>query len=261
MRSAAALLLAALPLPAFAQELPQPISGTPRWVEVVSSGIVPGSGQLLQGQHRGAVYLAAEALLLTRAIARLNEGRRERDRYREIALNVARREFGGTETDTVFEYYDQMGKFLESGPYDADPGAGFQPATDESTFNGAIWALARRTFLQDPDAAVDPSSDAYQRALDFYRRRAIGPGFLWSWRNARLERDVFREGIRNSDAAFRRATSQIGLLLANHIVSLVDAYVTQRLTATRGIGMGLEIAENGDAALAVRLPLRLSWFD
>ena len=43
------------------------------------------------------------------------------------------------------------------------------------------------------------------------------------------ERDLFRLGIKNSDDAFRRASSQLGALVANHLLSAVDAFVSYRL--------------------------------
>lgn len=200
------------------------------WVRPLSSMLVPGTGQLLAGKERGALYLIAEALLLTRFVALNKEGRRERRRYQDLALIVARGQFGPSQPDTAFEYFEQMGKFVESGPFDTDPGDAVVPPTDERTFNGAIWALARRTFFADPDIPPDPTSQEYQRALAFYTRRAVGPNFRWSWRNAGLEQDLFRQTIRASDEAFRSATRQLGLLLANHVLSAVDAFITQRLS-------------------------------
>ncbi|OLC47880.1 MAG: hypothetical protein AUH68_00395 [Gemmatimonadetes bacterium 13_1_40CM_4_69_5] len=58
----------------------------------------------------------------------------------------------------------------------------------------------------------------------------MGPGFQWSWRDAPLARDEFRATIRNSDDVFRRAQNQLGLLLANHLVSAVDALASSRLS-------------------------------
>jgi hypothetical protein len=45
---------------------------------------------------------------------------------------------------------------------------------------------------------------------------------------------VFRDYIRTSDAAFRSAQNQVGLLLANHVVSVVDAVISARLSAIAG---------------------------
>jgi len=128
----------------------------------------------------------------------------------------------------------KVGKFIESGPFTTSTDGTLVPPDDLGTFNGSIWDLARRTFLPDPDNP-DPTSEEYGRALDFYRKRAIGPNFTWSWRNAALERDLYRLSIRKSDDAFRRASNQLGALLANHILSAVDAFVSYRLTNGRAM--------------------------
>jgi len=70
--------------------------------------------------------------------------------------------------------------------------------------------------------------------LQFYWDHAIGPSFQWSWRDHSLEHEVFKESIRRSDDAFRRAQNEVGLLLANHIVSAVDALISARLAAVSG---------------------------
>jgi hypothetical protein len=202
---------------------------TPAWLPPLASVILPGSGQLLQGHARGAVYFAVEGVLFLRFLTFYREGLREGNQYRDLAFTVARAPFDPAVRDTVFEYYEQMGKFIESGPYDADPGPGFAPAEDMQTYNGNIWRLASETYFRDPDNPPPEGSVEYQRALAFYQRRAIGPNFVWSWRNAGLEQDLFLRSIEQSDEGFRRATQQLGLLLANHLISAIDAFVTGRL--------------------------------
>ena len=200
----------------------------------LASLLVPGAGQLLARQDRGAVYLAAEVYLVSRFLQLDREAGREAKRFQALAYDVARRSFAPTRRDTIFEYYEQMERFAESGRYDADPGAAFAPETDPRTYNGSVWLLARRTFWEDPNVAPDPTSPAYWRALQFYQARAVGPEFLWTWRDHTLEHEVFRESIRHSDNAFRRAQNQVGLLLANHVVSAVDALISARLAAVAG---------------------------
>lgn len=201
------------------------------WVQPLASLLVPGMGQLMGHHDRGAIYLVAEAFFVTRYIAFGTEGRRKRNEYRNLAFVVARGAYAPTMQDTVFEYYEQMGRYIESGPYDTDPGSALVPPTDPRSYNGAIWALARRTYFTNPDSTPAVTSEEYQRAIAFYTRRAIGPDFQWSWRNAGLEQDLYRQTIHQSDEAFRRATQQLGLVLANHLVSAVDAFVSNRLAA------------------------------
>ena len=213
------------------------------WVRPLASAIVPGTGQLLAGQERGAIYLVLDAVFLVRFVTFQTEARRERDRYRDLAFIVARGEFAPARRDTTFEYFEQIGRFVESGAFDTDPGPALAPPTDDATYNGRIWQLARETFLADTTAVIDPGSPEYQQALAFYSSRAIGPNFRWSWRNAGLEQDLFRQTIRDSDEAFRTAARQLGLLLANHVLSAVDAFVSHRLSSDdRGEGVRLETA-------------------
>ncbi len=221
----------------------------PSWLPPVAAAVIPGTGQLLLGQNRGALYLAVEGVLLVRYFSFYDEGRQESERYRDLAFDVARAPFEPVIRDTTFEYFEQMGKFIESGPFDADPGPGFAPPTDDRTYNGGVWLLARETFFADPDSVPDVDSPEYRRALDFYRSRAVGPNFLWTWRNAGLEQDLFRGSIAQSDENFRRATLQLGLLLANHVISAVDAFISSRLGAGDRVSVRSAVApgSSGDA--------------
>jgi hypothetical protein len=175
------------------------------------------------------LYLVLETYLVARFLAENREGGSQASQYRTLAFQVARRAFGPAERDTAFGYFEEMGKFIESGPFDVDPGSALVPPADERTFNGHIWRLARETFFPRPDSFPAADTEEYQRALEFYRRRAVGPGFQWSWRGAALEHDLFRQSIRASDRAFRAATQHLGALLANHVLSAVDAFVSHRL--------------------------------
>jgi hypothetical protein len=130
------------------------------------------------------------------------------------------------------------------------------PEPDPGTYNGSVWLLARRTFWENPAVPPNPTSPEYQRALQFYQARAVGPGYLWSWRGASLEHDVFRQAIRRSDSAFRRAQSQIGLLLANHVISAVDALISSRLRAATKRPASLRTTwwDGGRASVTVTVP-------
>lgn len=214
-----------------AQEPPAPGPRRRAWLRPAASLILPGAGQLLAREDRGAAYMAAELYIVTRFLQLDREGGQAADRFRMLAFDVARRAFTSVRRDTVFEYYETMERFTESGTFDQDPGSAFAPESDPATYNGSVWLLARRTFWADPNVPPSPTSPEYQRALQFYRDRAVGPDFLWSWRNASLEQQAFREEIRKSDSAFRQAQNQLGLLLANHVLSAVDALIANRLSA------------------------------
>jgi len=235
---------------------PRPAAGqrARAWARPFASLLVPGTGQLMAGEDRGAVYIAAELFVVSRYLQLEGEGSRESERFRRLAFDIARRNFATVRRDTVFEYYEQMEKFTESGIYDADPGSAFVPESDATTYNGSVWLLARRTYWVDPDVPPSPTSPEYQRALQFYRDRAVGPDYLWSWRNASLEHQVFRDAIRGSDNAFRRAQNQLGLLLANHVLSAVDALISSRVSAAMGRPAELSTTvAPGKARLAVHL--------
>src|SRR6267143_6785267 len=107
----------------------------------LASLLVPGTGQLLAHQDRGAVYLATEVYLVSRYLQLDHEAMSEQRRFHNLAFDVARRQFGPTRRDTIFEYYEQMERFAESGNYDADPGPAFVPEADPRTYNGSVWLL------------------------------------------------------------------------------------------------------------------------
>jgi hypothetical protein len=234
-------------------------SAVPDWIVPVSSALIPGSGQLLAGNERGILYLAAEAFLMLRFWSLRSEGRRQRDAFRELAFSVARAPFRPARRDTVFEYFEAMESYLESGPFSTSSGPELAPPTDPSTFNGRIWVLARETFLPDPDAPPDTSSDEYRRALDFYGARAIGANFQWSWRDAGLERDLFRQSIRRSDDAFRMATQYLGLVLVNHLVSAIDGFVTQRLGSLASLNTAVAAGPDRGQEVVGRVMLRVEF--
>jgi hypothetical protein len=200
------------------------------WLRPAASLVLPGTGQLLAGSEHGALYIVAEIFLLARFVSLEHDAHQQAGRYRDLAFNVARGAFAPQTRDTVWGYYEAMGEYVESGPFNDSTGSTVVPPTDARTFNGHIWQLARETFFANPDSAPDRNSTAYQAALGLYRRRAVGPDFRWSWRGAAIEQDLYRQTIQSSDEAFRQARQQLGLLLANHLLSAVDALVSNRLS-------------------------------
>lgn len=209
---------------------------------VASSLIVPGLGQALLRQQRFAPYAAAEAFFLTRYAQHAREARRERDRYRTLAANVARAPFGAVTGHGSFEYYESMEHFVESGAFDAVLGGELDPEPDTTTFNGRMWLLARQTFWRDVAVAPARDSREWRLAETFYISRAVKPELRWSWRDAQLQYDEFRQTIRRSNEAYRDALASLSVIIANHVLSGVDALVSVRLRArTSGDGRGLMI--------------------
>lgn len=209
---------------------------------VASSLIFPGLGQAMLRQQRFAPYAAAEAFFLTRYVQHSREARRERDRYRTLAANVARAPFGAVTTQGTFDYYESMENFVESGAFDAILGGEIDPEPDTTTFNGRMWLLARKTFWRDVAIAPPRDSREWRLAENFYVNRAVRPELRWSWRDAQLQYDEFRRTIRHSNDAYRDALTSLSVIIANHALSGVDALVSVRLRArTGGEGRGLLI--------------------
>jgi hypothetical protein len=196
---------------------------------VLASAVVPGTGQAWLGQDRFVAYLAVEAYAWARYVADAREGRRARTAYRNLASEVARRPFSLVRPVGDFDYYERMEKFAQSGAFDAIPGGELDPEPDSTTANGAIWLLARQTFWTNPSVPPPRDSAEYKFAESFYRERAVGPEYRWSWSNAQLEYAEFRRTIRRSNNAYRSSLEDLGLVIANHALSTVDAFITVRL--------------------------------
>lgn len=200
------------------------------WWMPLASAAVPGAGQALMKQDRFVVYSTVEGVAWIRYLVERREGSRQRSAYHDLANRVARAFYSSSFPTGNFEYYERMQHFVESGVFDTDPTTPtIEPESDVLSFNGSLWLLARQTFWEHPDSVPPRDSDAYARAEEFYLERAIRPEFRWSWRNAQLEHDLFRRTIAESNEAYRGAIQALGVVLANHVLSTVDAYVTLRL--------------------------------
>ena len=202
------------------------------WWAPLASAVVPGAGQALQGKHRALPYAAAEAFLLIQYVDLRRTGRVQRSEYRDLA-QIARSFFTDRFRVGDFEYYERMQNFIESGAFDVNPGGNLEPEPDETTFNGTTWRLARLTYWDDPEIAPPQDSEEFKRAIDFYSNRAIREEFRWSWRNAQFEQDIFSRTIQRSNSAFRLSSQYLGVLIANHALSAVDAFITLRLSRGR----------------------------
>ncbi len=95
-------------------------------------------------------------------------------------------------------------------------------------------SVRRDTVFEYYEMMERSSSPEYWAALQFYQQHAVGPDFRWSWRDAMAQQQVFRETISKSDNAFRSAQQYLGLVLANHVASAVDALISSRLSAAAG---------------------------
>jgi hypothetical protein len=229
-------------------------------VAFAASAVLPGAGQLYLGAERWPPFLAVEAWGWVKYLQRRAHGREMERRYRDLAWSVARRIATDVRRDSVFTYYEALSQFAESGLFDADPlTAQLDPEPDTTTFNGQQWQRARALFFRGGAAAPIGSAE-YERAIAYYRANAIPPAFIWSWRNSELEHTEFKETISRSDEAFRSATRMLGVILANHVVSAVDALVLARVQTLSEhrirLGSALEPAGSGYLwTTTVRIPI------
>lgn len=209
----------------------------PRWTAPVASLLVPGLGQLRLGDDRFMAYAGTELYLWTKYVKDLRELGRQRQAYKTLARDVARYFYSRGGPDGEWDYYEVMAKgYLESGAYSLAAGGAVVPETDPETYNGHIWRLALRTFWGNPETPPPVGSAAYNDALALYQRRAVPPELRWSWRNSQLERDLYRRAISRANDSFRRATVGGSLIVANHLLSAVDAFVVVRLESMRAPG-------------------------
>ena len=217
----------------------------PAWA-IAASAILPGTGQAVLGIDRALPYLAIEALAWTGYVKASQDYRRRRNGYRDLAARTARAPFGSFRPNGDFEYYERMTHYLESGRYDIVGGGTIAPETDTTTYNGAMWLLARRTYWSNPDVAPDTATSEWKRAISFYRGRAYDQLYRWSWTNAPLEYSMFLDLIGDSNDANRRAMQHLGVIIANHFLSTIDAFITIRL---RGQGQFRELGLEGSVPL------------
>ncbi len=223
----------------------------PLWMSPLFSAVVPGAGQLRMGESRFAAYMAVEAYGWINYARHRADARRDRDGYRALAADVARALFTTNPLLGDFDYYESMEKFVDSGVFDASEDPGLQPEPNDTTFNGSLWRRARETFWDDPNVVPAPSSPQYERSITYYQERAVTSEFRWSWRNARLIHDQYKRTIAGSNDGFRRSVQDLGVIIGNHVLSMVDAFAAVRLRAS---GSGTTRSYSVMATIPARVP-------
>jgi hypothetical protein len=203
-------------------------------IAALESAVVPGAGQYRLGLSRWVPYLAAEAFGWVQYRSHRARSRDLELEFRELAWRVARRvSVGGVRDTADWEYWEHLGAVHASGRFDDDPVApGTQPETDPTTYNGQQWENARR-FIPSGVPAL-PGAPGYAEALREYERTAIPTAFAWDWAGNLLERRLYNERIRQRDEESRTAQRALGFILANHVASAVDAFVSARLRRLAG---------------------------
>ena len=196
---------------------------------IAASAAFPGAGQAMLGLDRFIPYAALEAYEWSQFAAHSRESSLLRNDYRNLSARVARSAFTIVFPVGNWDYYERMEHFIDSGVLEVIPGGVLDPEPDTTTYNGSVWLLARRTYWRDVNAPPDTNTREWKLAAEFYLRRAYGEPFRWSWRNAQLEYDEYHRLIRRSNDSNRKSLQDLGAILANHVLSTVDAYVTVRI--------------------------------
>ena len=195
------------------------------------SVLVPGAGQYALHQKRSWVYLGLEAIGWGLYADRRSAGADLRWEYRDYAWDEGRLE-DGPRVDGDFDYYETLSKWDRSGVFDLDAGlAGVQPEEDPTVYNGLIWSRAVGIYSVNP--AAGPGDPSYDGAIWYYEERAYGPGFLWDWTASPGGRETYAGMIESSDERFRQARNALGFVIANHLVSSIDAFVSARARGVR----------------------------
>jgi hypothetical protein len=217
----------ALPHPAAELVIPREITRGSPLLAALASLVVPGMGQAIMNQQRWVAYAGAELAGWLIEIDRLRTGRHAQAAYRDLAWTVTRG-MADLRANADWEYYEAVGSWSSSGAYDLDPErGGLQPETDRQTFNGDLWQEAREIYVLVPEARGDP--DAYAKALSYYELKAVRPRFAWDWTSSADSRARYRRLFRQSNDALRTASLVLSGVLANHLFSMADAFVSSTL--------------------------------
>lgn len=203
----------------------------------IASVVLPGSGQMMLGNDRFIGYLAVEALSWWKYAKDVSEQRSQEASFKSLARRQARSHFTDAAPDLLpdadWAYYEKMRDYLESGSYSLSTTGPVIPETDETTYNGSRWRLAQSTFS---------SRDA---ALQKYLEDAVRPEFAWSWKSAQFQYDIFKQTTDKRNDAYRAGLTDLMIIGANHILSMVDAFSTIRLRAGTNA--------NGQTAIGARV--------
>ncbi len=211
------------------------LARAPAWSAPIASAIIPGLGQARLGQDRFIAYMALEAYLVLQYAKNVGQANDNAASYRTIAREVARRGFPGSRPDTVWQYYEKLEKYDASGSFTTAASGPTVPETDAQTYNGLQWILARQVYGIPLDEPNPSTRSTYAQAVAYYESRAIPTAYGWNWVNASLEKDLYVRAIGQSNDASRRATNSLIGLIANHIISSIDAFSSVRLMQSRGV--------------------------
>jgi len=155
--------------------------------------LLPGMGEQYLGHTgRAKAFFAAEGAIWTSFAVFRVQGNHRKTLYKEYA-----EVFAGVPPRDDEEYYRTIGNFLSSdGPFSA---------------NESIRRQARAQYPNSP-----------QRQQEFYDQYAYTGDDTWTWENA--DRWSQYQDMRSASLdAIRRSELSLGLLVANRLLSVIDA--------------------------------------
>jgi hypothetical protein len=234
---------------------PQPVGPrtTINYRPVLMSALLPGSGQLYQGQNRGYLYIAAEVASITGWALFRNKGNDTREEFIDFAWVNARENVSSQNLRGDDDYYEHLARWDRSGVFSKDPNYDIDdpftilPEDDPGTWNGEQWRIASiNHFEPDSTGAYTIGSRADSlAALQQYSGRAYEEQFYWDWTgqvqgelrdNYRALQNQYLDLRDDSNLAFQRATASLVLLMANHVISVVDAFISAKVELPGGDG-------------------------
>ncbi|OGF97535.1 MAG: hypothetical protein A2Z06_04860 [Candidatus Glassbacteria bacterium RBG_16_58_8] len=233
------------------EEMPGEPAGTRtviRYKPILLSGLLPGSGQLYQGQNRGYLYLAAEVASIAGWVVFRNQGGDAEEEYIDYAWINARENISTRNIRGDDEYYEHLARWTLSGQFDTDNNYDLNepftidPWTEFESWNGEQWRIATINYF-DPDSTgaytIGTRADSLA-ALQYYSGRAYQSDFYWDWTkentvlNYRAVQNQYLDLRSESNQAYQRATLSLIVLMANHAVSVVDAFISAKIELPAG---------------------------
>ncbi|MBW7996219.1 MAG: hypothetical protein FVQ81_06555 [Candidatus Glassbacteria bacterium] len=233
-------------------------------VRLLLGVLVPGLPQFLDGRPRAWAYFAVEGVAVGGLVLLNSRGKSYKNRYVNLA-RAARGNFvypglrnNPTEDVDLMaegygEYFEDLLKWQSSGDYDNDPDQpGIQPETDPRTYNGHQWDIAMINNYTGTSGGlpVPLSAAEEQAALDLYLQQVYTRGLNWDWTGLEAENAEYHRLFDRSESSYRSRSNFIAALIANHIVSVLDVLITERLSnseSLRRAGVSLELRMHSPA--------------
>ena len=243
-------------------------------VRLLLGALVPGLPQFLDGRPRAWAYFAVEGFSVGALLALNSRGNTYLNRYKILAV-AARNNFvypglRNNPTEDVDlraegygEYYEDLLKWSSSGDYDNDPNQpGVQPETDPRTYNGHQWDIAKiNNYTGSSGGLPVPANQAEaDAAMQSYLQRVYLMELNWDWTGLDAENEEYHHLFDVSERAYRNRNNFVAVLLANHLVSVIDVLITERLNSSEimkssGVSLGLEMYAPSGYAFTESCPL------